>query len=305
MPRWMSHALVLLIVAVIPSVLVGALAKPEPTVQTRLTLAAIPGTAGRASGGMITKPEQPFAALAGTAPKAQTYVVQDGDVLGDIAGRYGLRLDTVRQSNNLVDADTLKIGQQLLIPPTNGVLVTVAAGDTIASLASKYHVDQVAVVTYNRIAAPSSLAVGSLLMLPDGTGLLPAQAPQAQAVNGSGPQGGSRPSSAIPFGRSAYNNFPFGQCTWWVASQRNIPWNGNAWEWFGQAQANGRSTGHTPTVGSIMVTWENRFYGHVALVEAVSGDGSWTVSEMNYQGWGINDRRRIRPGSVPLIGFIY
>jgi surface antigen len=37
----------------------------------------------------------------------------------------------------------------------------------------------------------------------------------------------------------------------------------------------------------------------------VYGDGSWTVSEMNYQGWGIVDRRRIRPGTVPLIGFIY
>ena len=301
----MGHALVLLIIAVIPGALLGALAKPEPTSQARLILAAIPGTAGQASGGMIVKPEQPFAALEGSAPKPQTYVVQDGDVLGDISGRFGLRLDTVRQSNNLVDADTLKIGQRLLIPPTNGVLVTVAAGDTVASLASRYHVDQVAVVAYNRIAAPSALVVGSLLMLPDGTGLLPAQAPQAQAVSGSGPQGGSRPSSAIPYGRSVYNNFPFGQCTWWVASQRNIPWNGNAWEWFGQAQANGRATGHTPSVGAIMVTWENRFYGHVSLVEAVYGDGSWTVSEMNYQGWGIVDRRRIRPGSVPLIGFIY
>jgi len=305
MPRWMSHALVLLIIAVIPSALVGAMAKPEPAVQTRLTLAAITGTAGRASGGMISKPEQPFAALQGAPPKPQTYVVQSGDVLGDISGRYGLRLDTLRQSNDLVDADTLKIGQQLLIPPTNGVLVTVAAGDTVESLASKYHVDQSSVVAYNRIAAPSSLAVGSLLMLPDGTGLLPAQAPQAQAVSGSASQGGSKPSSAISFGRSAYNSFPFGQCTWWVASQRNIPWNGNAWEWFGQAQANGRSTGRYPTVGSIMVTWENRFYGHVSLVEAVYGDGSWTVSEMNYQGWGIVDRRRIRPGTVPLIGFIY
>jgi surface antigen/LysM repeat protein len=301
----MSHALVLLIIAVIPGALLGALAKPEPAFQSRLTLAATPGTAGRAGGGMISKPEQPFAALPGALPKPETYVVQSGDVLGDIAGRYGLRLDTLRQSNNLVDADTLKIGQPLLIPPTNGVLVTVAARDTVESLASRYHVDQSSVVAYNRIAAPSSLAVGSLLMLPDGTGLLPAQAPQAQALSGSASPGGSKPSSAISFGRSAYNNFPFGQCTWWVASQRNIPWNGNAWEWFGQAEAKGRSTGRSPAVGSIMVTWENRFYGHVSLVEAVYGDGSWTVSEMNYQGWGIVDRRRIRPGSVPLIGFIY
>jgi surface antigen len=301
----MSHALVLLIIAIIPGALLGAMAKPEPPFQSRLTLAATTGTAGRTSGGMISKPEQPFATLHGPLPKPQTYVVQSRDVLGDIAGRYGLRLDTVRQSNNLVDADSLQIGQQLLIPPTNGVLVIVSSGDTVESLSSKYHVDASSVIAYNRIADPSHLVVGSMVMLPDGTGLLPAQAPQAQALSGGAPQIGSKPSSAISFGHSAYDNFPFGQCTYWVASQRNIPWNGNAWEWFGQAQANGRSTGRSPAVGSIMVTWENRFYGHVALVEAVNGDGSWTVSEMNYQGWGIVDRRRIRPGTVPLIGFIY
>jgi len=43
----------------------------------------------------------------------------------------------------------------------------------------------------------------------------------------------------------------------------------------------------------------------VAYVESVNGDGSWTVSEMNFRGWGIVDMRTIKPGGVPLIGFIY
>jgi surface antigen len=53
-----------------------------------------------------------------------------------------------------------------------------------------------------------------------------------------------------------------------------------------------------------MVTNESG-YGHVAYVESVNGDGSWTVSEMNYRGWDQVDQRTIRPGGVPLIGFIY
>ena len=54
-----------------------------------------------------------------------------------------------------------------------------------------------------------------------------------------------------------------------------------------------------------MVTWESRQFGHVTYVEAINPDGSWVVSEMNYVGWGVIDQRTIRPGTVPLIGFIY
>ena len=64
--------------------------------------------------------------------------------------------------------------------------------------------------------------------------------------------------------------------------------------------------GATPRPGAIMVTWESRYFGHVAYVESVDEtDGSWTVSEMNYVGWGVIDQRTIHVGQVPLMGFIY
>ena len=53
-----------------------------------------------------------------------------------------------------------------------------------------------------------------------------------------------------------------------------------------------------------MVTRESG-WGHVALVESVNGDGSWTVSEMNFVAWNVVDRRTIFPGQVPVVGFIY
>jgi len=53
-----------------------------------------------------------------------------------------------------------------------------------------------------------------------------------------------------------------------------------------------------------MVTWESG-WGHVAIVESVNADGSWTVSEMNFAGFGVISSRTIRPGRVPLLGFIY
>jgi peptidoglycan DL-endopeptidase CwlO len=116
---------------------------------------------------------------------------------------------------------------------------------------------------------------------------------------------GSGPATQSPQPQAAAgpNHFPWGWCTWWVASKRWIPWNGNAINWLAGARAFGYPTGSTPRVGAIMVTAES-WYGHVAIVESVSA-GNFTVSEMNYSGWGMVDWRTIIPGRVPIMGFIY
>ncbi|HVD02283.1 MAG TPA: CHAP domain-containing protein [Candidatus Dormibacteraeota bacterium] len=100
------------------------------------------------------------------------------------------------------------------------------------------------------------------------------------------------------------NHFTYGYCTWYVANRRYVPWFGNAIDWWPNARPFGYAEGPTPRVGAIMVTRESG-YGHVAYVESVNADGSWTVSEMNFTGWDQVDRRTIRPGQVPLVGFIY
>lgn len=100
------------------------------------------------------------------------------------------------------------------------------------------------------------------------------------------------------------NNFPYGYCTYYVAQKRAVNWGGNAREWYGNAQATGHTVGSAPRVGAIMVTSES-YYGHVAYVESVNPNGSFTVSEMNYAGWEVVNYRTISAGSVPLIGFIY
>jgi surface antigen len=101
------------------------------------------------------------------------------------------------------------------------------------------------------------------------------------------------------------NHFPAGYCTWYVASRRDIPWFGNAFDWWQNAQPYGYAEGQVPQVGAIMVTRESIAYGHVAYVEAVNRDGSWTVSEMNFVGWNVKSGRTIKPGQLPLVGFIY
>ncbi|GAC1613732.1 MAG: hypothetical protein NVS9B1_22570 [Candidatus Dormibacteraceae bacterium] len=108
----------------------------------------------------------------------------------------------------------------------------------------------------------------------------------------------------IPSGASGPNRFTYGYCTWYVANRRYIPWLGNAIDWWPNARAYGFAEGGVPAVGAVMVTRESG-YGHVAYVESVRADGSWTVSEMNFVGWNVISSRTIRPGQVPLVGFIY
>ena len=105
--------------------------------------------------------------------------------------------------------------------------------------------------------------------------------------------------------------FPYGQCTWYVAQRRFVPWRGNAWQWWWNARAYGFREGWRPQVGAIMVSgysWSSP-WGHVAYVERVYSDGSFLVSEMNWWGvrgggWGRVDYRVIR-SMRGVLGFIY
>ena len=128
------------------------------------------------------------------------------------------------------------------------------------------------------------------------------QAASRQAATASFSSGAGR----VNGGSSCGNHFSYGYCTWYVANRRCIPWFGNAWEWYGQAQSYGYPVGHEARVGAVVV-WDQRMsgYGHVAYVESVQANG-FTVSEMNYNAWGQVDNRFVpysNPG--PLTGFIY
>jgi surface antigen len=104
-----------------------------------------------------------------------------------------------------------------------------------------------------------------------------------------------------------FDDYPWGQCTWYVASLRNVYWSGNAWEWAYTARAAGRPEGMTPRVGSLVVFGPGHGYsqfGHVAYVVSVQGSSNFTVDEANMLGLGIVDQRHI--GSLyDVEAFVY
>lgn len=97
-----------------------------------------------------------------------TYIVQGGDTIGGIANRFSITQKTVLAANNLSNADFIKPGQELVIPPVSGVIHKVGRGDTIASIASKYKVTPEQILDYNRLPDASAISVEQTLIVPGG-----------------------------------------------------------------------------------------------------------------------------------------
>ncbi len=103
------------------------------------------------------------------------YVVASGDSLWAIARQYGVTVDQLKQTNNLV-SDLLTVGMELkiptksTIPPTNemDVVYTVKPGDSLyrIALANNITVDQLR--KYNNLTS-DMLSVGQKLRIPSAT----------------------------------------------------------------------------------------------------------------------------------------
>ncbi len=237
-----------------------------------------------------------------------TYGVAPGENLTRIAAKYNVTVSQIRWSNtNLISTDSVATGDQLVIPPVPGIVVTTKATDTFESLGTKYQVDPQAIIDFNRLRS-AQLAAGTVLVIPGGVGgAFPPPPALYQLLARSG-TGGGYPVKVLGccLGPYAANGFPAGWCTYYVATKRNVTWRGDAGYWYANASAQGYPVGPTPKVGAIMVTWES-WAGHVAFVEAVNADGSWVVSEMNYVAFSVISERTIKPGQLGgrLVGFIY
>ncbi len=236
------------------------------------------------------------------------YMVKEGDTLGSIAQNYGINSNTIKWANGLEDSDFIKPGDQLFILPVSGVKYKVKSGDKVADLAKKYKAKEEEIIAFNDLPANGALKEGEEIIIPDG------QIDEPRRIAGTGQDTTSGAGTAVggsdtsrKFNKQYYasgsHRFPWGWCTWYVASRRHVPWGGNAGTWLYHAKAYGANIGKTPKAGAIIVTNESS-YGHVGIVEKVSGN-SVTISEMNYRGFGVVSKRTISAKSGVIKGYIY
>lgn len=234
------------------------------------------------SNNVVSKPQVVATALKSKAD-IQHYTTVSGDTISSLASKFGVTSDSIRWSNNLPTADSLNPNTQLVIPPVNGIVYTVKPGDTPASLATQFNASQDQIIIYND-AEVGGLIPGQQIIIPNATQNRTGTA--ASIANAAGLRGGG-----FAFGNApvyGYNGYDYGYCTWYVATQMPVPANwGNANTWAYYAPASGWRVSKTPVAGSIGQTGAGAF-GHVAIVEAVSPDGTMIrYSDMNgLRGWG-------------------
>lgn len=96
------------------------------------------------------------------------YVVKSGDTLPKIAKMFGISVNTIRFANDLSSGGSLRVGQNLVILPIDGIQHTVKKGDTLRSIAKKYSGDIDEILDFNDLSAGQTLAVGDVVVIPNG-----------------------------------------------------------------------------------------------------------------------------------------
>ena len=120
-------------------------------------------------------------------PGPYYYTVQQGDTLGDISLKFNVDTLTIIEANNLLDADNLIVGSDLLIPgyepefstatvgegavgPVGGIdqpaTHIVQIGETLSQIAEAYDVDANSLAIVNNITNRNVLRVGQELVIP-------------------------------------------------------------------------------------------------------------------------------------------
>ncbi|MEA1909495.1 MAG: M23 family metallopeptidase [Patescibacteria group bacterium] len=93
------------------------------------------------------------------------YIVREGESLNSLATDFGLTALTIKHANNL-RSNTLRVGQELRIPPIDGVFVTVKKNDTLSSIATRYKVNVEDIQNYNGLLPGDPIFSGNELLIP-------------------------------------------------------------------------------------------------------------------------------------------
>jgi surface antigen/LysM repeat protein len=255
------------------------------------------------------------------------YQTQTGDTLASISRQFGISQQTIMWANKLT-APTIKPGWELIILPTDGVLVKATANDTLPDIAHQYNPEKFNsnatarenaadallqnIISYNALDSAEDINPGDLIIIPGGQMVQP-PAPKVTPKpkpKTSQPDNSINEVTSLGDGYDGVNHiFPKGYCTYYVASKMNITFGGNAKNWLANAKASGYVTGQEPAYrAAVVMTGPKgamKRYGHVAYVDSVNDNGTITISEMNYEHFNRVDTRTISVHDSSIRGYIY
>jgi murein DD-endopeptidase MepM/ murein hydrolase activator NlpD len=140
--------------------------------------------------GSLYKPVAVDTSIESASGLLRHYTVQSGDSLSGIAAKYHLSVMTIWWANHLTSKDELHIGEVLVIPPVDGLVITVQGGQTLDWLAAKYHTSDEQIVATNDLT-DTHLIIGEVLLMPGAKGT-PIPAPKVTVAKTSTASSGQR-----------------------------------------------------------------------------------------------------------------
>lgn len=190
-------------------------------------------------------------------------------------------------------------------PAPQPEVYSVASGDSLSSIARAHNLEWRRLFDKNtQIADPNILSIGEQVTIPFADEQLeqrPLPAPvvaTSQVQSSTTPQSSSASSAVRYSGSSSGNTYAPGYCTWYAKNRRpDLPNQmGNASSWVASAAARGFATGSAPQAGAI-----GQQGNHVVYIESVNGDGTVTVSEMNWRGLFVVSSRTVSASNFRYI----
>ncbi len=246
------------------------------------------------------------------------YEVKNGESVAAIAQKFNISRNSIYWANNFDASKVIHPGDIIKVPPVSWLVHEVKSWETLSGLASKYKVNSEDIMRQNLLLSASDLKVGDTIIIPGAIKNKPKPKPRVKKIYASKKKSGysfvSKHTSEYVNSAGSFKlvwrkpySWVWGNCTWYVASYKNVDWRGNANQWMKNAKAKGHAIGNIPTVWAIVqLEWKgyNPRYGHVAIVMDVKSDYI-IVSEMNYRRLGEVTTRKIQKNDRRIMGYIY
>jgi LysM repeat protein len=97
------------------------------------------------------------------------YEVEPGDVIGKIAQKFALDINTILWANNLTINSYIRPGDKLVILPVSGITHKIISGDTILKIARIYDASVDEIINFNNLSdGGKNIKIGQLLIIPNG-----------------------------------------------------------------------------------------------------------------------------------------
>ncbi|TSC73631.1 MAG: peptidase M23 family protein [Parcubacteria group bacterium Gr01-1014_44] len=111
-----------------------------------------------------------------------TYTVQEGDTLSFIASDFGVSVSTIIWANNLKNIHSISPGDELKIPPIDGVIHKIKKGDSIGSIAKKYGAEEEKIIAFNALPKDGAIQIDAEIIIPGGKIATPSSSSATSAI---------------------------------------------------------------------------------------------------------------------------